>query len=95
VLAVRDVGLLGAADDVLLSFAAAQGRVLISSDYRDFTRLSLEWNQEGRGFPGIVLERRRGPGYGSGGIVARIEQHITPNPSRLQNSLTWLPLLQH
>ncbi len=83
--------MLGASDDVLLSFATEQERVFISSDYRDFIRLSVEWNQEGRYFPGIVLVEYGGTEYSPGEMVARIEQHITPDPARLQNSLTWLP----
>jgi predicted nuclease of predicted toxin-antitoxin system len=92
-LSVREAGLLGASDDLLLRFAAEQGRVFISSDYRDFARLSREWNQEARDFPGIVLVWRGESEYNPGEVVARVEQHITSDPTRLQNSLTWLPLL--
>lgn len=93
-LSVREAGLLGASDDRLLRFATEQGRVFISSNYRDFARLSRERNQAGRDFPGIVLVWRSGAEYSPGEIVARIEQHITPDPARLANSLTWLPPLQ-
>ena len=92
-LSVLDANLLGALDDTLLGFATEQGRVFISSNYRDFIRLPRVWNQEGRDFPGIVLVKHKGPEYDPGDIVARIEQHITTDPSRLQNSLTWLPPL--
>jgi len=93
-LSVREAGLLGASDDALLSIAVEQGRVFISSDYRDFARLCREWNEEGRDFPGIVLMDREGSENSPGEMVARIERHITSDPARLQNSLTWLPLLR-
>jgi predicted nuclease of predicted toxin-antitoxin system len=91
---VREAGLLGASDDTLLSFTTEQEQVFLSADYRDFIRLSIEWNQEGKLFPGIVLVRLPKSEYSLEDLVARIEQHITPDPARLQNSLTWLPPLQ-
>ena len=93
-LAVREAGLLGASDDLLLGFAAERRQVFVSSDYWDLIQLSREWNQEGRDFPGIVLVWRGESEYSPGALVARIEQHITPDPARLQNSLTWLPSLR-
>jgi predicted nuclease of predicted toxin-antitoxin system len=93
-LSAHEVGMLGVLDDALLGFAAEQGRVFISSDYGDFARLSIEWNEAGRDFPGIVLVKQVSAEISPGEIVARIEQHITPDPARLQNSLTWLPPLQ-
>jgi hypothetical protein len=92
---VREASLLGASDDALLSFAAEQGRMFISSNYGDFVQLSLEWNEGGRNFPGIVLVWRGESEYSPGEVAARIEQHVTPDPARLQNSLNWLPPLQH
>jgi hypothetical protein len=86
--------MLGASDDTLLRYAAEQGRVLLSADYRDFVRLSIEWNWQGKDFPGIVLVRLPRSEYSPGQFVASVEQHITPDIARLQNSLTWLPPLQ-
>ena len=86
--------MLGADDDVLLAFATEQGRVFLSADYSDFPRISIQWNHEGRDFPGIVLVKPAGARYSPGDVVARIERHITPDPVRLQNSLTWLPPLE-
>lgn len=92
-LSARDAGMLGEDDDVLLEFATRQGRVFLTAGYSDFARLSVGWNREGKDFPGIVLMRLPRADYSPGEYVAHIEQHITPEPSRLQNSLTWLPLL--
>ena len=86
--------MLGMLDEPLLAFAAEQGRMFISGDYRDFARLSIEWNEAGRSFPGIVLMKRGEGEKNPRQIVVRIEQHVTPDPARLQNSLTWLPPLQ-
>jgi predicted nuclease of predicted toxin-antitoxin system len=90
---VRDAGLLGQDDSLLLGYATGQGRVLLTADYGDFYRLSLEWNAVGREFPGIVLVRLPKSAYSISEMVARIEQHITADPDRLENSLTWLPPL--
>ena len=93
-LAAQEANLLGASDNTLLRIAVGQRRVFLTADYRDFVRLSLEWNEQGRDFPGIVLVTPTGARYMAGEIVARVEQHITADAARLQNSLTWLPALQ-
>lgn len=93
VLTVHGAGLLSAPDQEIFSLAATQERVLVSGDLRDYTRLVVEWNAAGRTFPGVVLVALKNPSS-SAALARRIEQHITPDPARLQNSLTWLPTLR-
>jgi len=93
VLTIPGARLLSAPDQEIFSLAAAQDRVLVTGDLRDFNRLVMEWNLEARSFPGVVLVALKNP-VSPTALTRRIEQHITPDPARLQNSLTWLPLLQ-
>jgi hypothetical protein len=93
-LSIHVADLLHADDEVIMEFAATQDRIILTNDLRDFPRLVREWNQTGRSFPGVVTFRREGPGYRPRNLITRIEQHITPDPARLQSSLTWLPPLQ-
>jgi predicted nuclease of predicted toxin-antitoxin system len=89
-LTAQEAGLQSTPDDVIMEWAMAQGRVILTEDRRDFPRLVIEWNALGKNFRGVVLLNR-----GSFGrvrdLVRSIEQHITPDLTRLQNSLTWLP----
>lgn len=92
VLTIQGAGLLSAPDREILSLAATQERVLVTGDLRDFNRLVMEWNIAARAFPGVVLVALKNP-VSPSALARRMEQHITPDPTRLRNSLTWLPLL--
>lgn len=48
-----------APDDVHLAFAAATGRVLVTSDRKDFLPLHWSWVTKGRPHAGIVIVRAR------------------------------------
>lgn len=76
-----------------MEWAMAQGRVIITEDRRDFPRLVGGWNALGKNFPGVVLFSRGSFGRVSD-LIRSIEQHVTPDPTRLANSLTWLPPLE-
>lgn len=89
-LTVGEARLLSAPDEEILLLAAIEGRVLVTGDLRDFARLVVEWGAARQDFPGVVLMALKNPSSPS--IVSlRIEQHITSDPARLRNSLTWLP----
>lgn len=45
----------GASDGEVLALAAAQGRVLVTDNIRDFVPLSNAWAAEGRLHPGMLL----------------------------------------
>ena len=91
-LSIVGAGLRSASDEAIMEWAAAQDRVILTEDRRDFPRLVRQWNALGRDFPGVVL-LSRGNFSRIDGLGRSIERHITADPERLQNSLTWLPPL--
>ena len=92
VLTVQAARLSFASDDELMRFAAAQKRITITGDIRDFTRLAIDWVAAGCTFPGIVLLALRASLLPAA-VARRIEEHVSGDPLRLANSLTWLPPL--
>ena len=50
---LQDVGLSGAADPVVLAWAAQEGRVLLTHDVSTITRYAYERVQEGQPMPGV------------------------------------------
>jgi predicted nuclease of predicted toxin-antitoxin system len=59
ILDVKEGGLRGAADSVLLELACEQGRVVVSHDRRTMTRQFYERLNAGTPSPGLFLIRRR------------------------------------
>lgn len=49
------VELRGLSDSLILEFAHAQGRVLVTDNIRDFVPLSNAWSAQGLTHPGIIL----------------------------------------
>lgn len=64
------------ADDEQLEFAAAQGRVLITSNMADFARLHGEWTNAGKHHVGIILVRQQR--WGPGELARRIIRLLMP-----------------
>lgn len=57
-LTARDAGNLGIDDESQLSFAAQQGRAILTHDTRDFLYLAATWAAAGRSHDGILLVRQ-------------------------------------
>ncbi len=55
VLHVLDVGLGRAPDSDVLAWAAAEGRIVVTRNYRDFARLIEAYNAQGWSFPGVLF----------------------------------------
>jgi predicted nuclease of predicted toxin-antitoxin system len=55
----RDVGLVRAIDEVQLTYATREGRILITHNRGDFQRLAAEWWTQGKDHAGIILAVRR------------------------------------
>lgn len=53
--AVQEVSKAGLTDEELLAYAAAQGRVVLMFNIKDFVRYAREWEQAGKTHPGIVV----------------------------------------
>jgi predicted nuclease of predicted toxin-antitoxin system len=87
---VQELGMRGKPDSNVLDYAAAQGRIVVTGDLREFPKLSEIWNKMGKAFPGIIL-LTSGNLNPPDAIARRLEDYIWPNPERLQNSLSWLP----
>jgi hypothetical protein len=65
-----DSGMNARDDESQLTFAASQGRVLVSYNARDFASLHLDWLEHGRSHSGIlILPQQR---YSTGEIVRRM-----------------------
>jgi len=54
-----DEALRGATDEDVLRFAAAEGRVLVTRNARDFAPLARDWADTGRRHAGVLLIRSR------------------------------------
>ncbi|MCC7366735.1 MAG: hypothetical protein IT303_20425 [Dehalococcoidia bacterium] len=67
-----DAGIEGAPDDVHLTFAAATGLVLVSSNIRDFPRIHAEWLGAGRSHSGIIIIVQQK--FGVGEQLRRLER---------------------
>jgi len=55
----HEEGALGIGDEEQLTRAAAQGRALVSYNYRHFIRLAREWSEQGREHAGIIISFRQ------------------------------------
>lgn len=55
---VQDVGLSGKSDPEVLAWALAENRILLTHDVRTIPPLALEWLNEGRSIPGILLSEQ-------------------------------------
>lgn len=58
---IQDVGLLGAADPVILAWAAEAGRILLTHDVKTMRRYAYERVAEGQRMPGVFAVRRSLP----------------------------------
>jgi hypothetical protein len=75
----RLAGIEGQSDETHLEFALATGRVLVSSNIRDFAVLSRDWLAAGRSHAGIILVKQREFGVGERvRRLARICNEKTP-----------------
>lgn len=52
------VGLQSASDEAVLSFAARDGRVVLTNNYRDFVLLVANWYAAGRAHAGVILTQQ-------------------------------------
>ena len=52
---VHEVGRRGVTDDLQLEYAAAEGRAIVTRNYDDFSRLTLEFQRLGRPHAGVVF----------------------------------------
>ena len=58
---VQDVGLAGAQDEIVLEWAAGDGRVLLTQDARTITKLAFDRVRAAKPMPGVIEIRRNVP----------------------------------
>ena len=86
VIHARDVGMSRATDDEHLERAAAEGRVVLTYDRRDFDLLAKAWAREKRQHAGIIVSIAP-PDLPYGAVLRRLLNLLD---SRLADQLTWL-----
>jgi predicted nuclease of predicted toxin-antitoxin system len=86
---VREVGMLGADDDVILSHAAAESRAIYTLNASDFYRLHTQWLQQGREHAGIIIVPRQR--YSIGEQIRRLFALINSRSAEnMRNQVTFL-----
>lgn len=88
-LRVRDVGLAGQEDPVILEWAAGQGRVLLTHDVQTIPAFAYERMIQGLPVPGILAIQQRAP---IGQVVSDLEIiALTVEPAELEGQVWFLP----
>lgn len=90
VIYASEVGNERATDEEHLRWAAADGRVLVTYDQRDFRVLAKEWAENGRDHAGIVTSHAP-PFFGYGTVLRRLLALLdTLSAEQLTNQVHWL-----
>ena len=85
-----DVGLAGASDVAVFDWAIAQGRVIVTRDYADFSRLAEVAQRHGRSFPGVLLISPALRHDDVGGIAAGIERFVRGAGVLVPGTVGWV-----
>jgi hypothetical protein len=93
--AVLELGMTGTADEVLLGFAAAQGRALLTNNVRDFATIAVLWAKGGQNHHGLLFSSDESPPRGRGTIGLYVEvlaalMDANPAEDALRNQVRWL-----
>jgi predicted nuclease of predicted toxin-antitoxin system len=89
-----DAGLAEASDVAAFDWAIAQGRVVVTRDYPDFSRLAEVAQREGRSFPGVLfLSRSLRPGD-VGASAAGIERFVRGAGALAPGSVGWVRAIE-
>ena len=85
-----DAGLAGAADVALFDWAIAEGRVLLTRDYADFSRLAKAAERAGRSFPGVLFFSRTLARAGVGAAAAAVARYVEAHQEVAPGTVAWL-----
>jgi hypothetical protein len=96
VVTVSERGLKGSDDEELLLLCAAEGRVLVTNNVRDFVPLARAWGASGREHAGLLftadasLPRHKG---GIGRLITALAAIVDAHPAEgeLADQIRWLP----
>lgn len=82
-----EAGNLGQSDEAQLTYAASQGRVLLTFDRADFLALAAQWAERGQTHAGLILSRQ-----GAASELLRPLLHLIALRGKddLHNHILWL-----
>jgi predicted nuclease of predicted toxin-antitoxin system len=90
VVRVQDAGLSGAEDEMVLDWAASQGRVLLTQDAKTMTKLAFDRVRAGKPMPGVIEIRRKVP------ITVAVEELLIiaecSQPGEWEGQVLYVPL---
>jgi predicted nuclease of predicted toxin-antitoxin system len=87
---VQEADLQGQEDDVLLAYAAREGRVMVSRDRRTMGHEASQRINRSEGMPGLILIR---PQVSLGDIIRALELVVVcSDESEMDNSILYIPL---
>jgi hypothetical protein len=90
VVRVQDAGLSGAEDEMVLDWAASQGRVLPPQDAKTMTKLAFDRVRAGKSMPGVIEIRRKVP------ITVAVEELLIiaecSQPGEWEGQVLYVPL---
>ena len=85
-----DAGLAEAPDIAVFDWAIAQGRVVVTHDYADFSRLAEVAQRQGRSFPGVLLLSRALRPGDVGASAAGIERFVRGASALALGTVGWV-----
>lgn len=88
-----DAGMAATPDDELLDYAAREGRIVVTRNYRDFAPLVEAYNRFGRGFPGVLFLAQSIPQRDAGAHVRALEAWMNaraPDTNPIADTFGWL-----
>ena len=85
-----DAGLAEAPDVAVFDWAIAQGRVVVTRDYADFSRLAEVAQRQGRSFPGVLLLSRALRPGDVGASAAGIERFVRGASALAPGTVGWV-----
>ncbi len=92
---VLDLGMMSAADSVIMALAIREGRILITRDYSDFGAQVVHQVMRDREFPGVLLISPSIPEGDVGALLHAVEdwiRHCESTGHSIRNSAGWLTL---
>ena len=89
----KSCGQAGKRDDEQLRFAAAEGRILVTLNRRDFRRWSRRFQEAGEAHAGVLLVKENFPPWEFGAVVAALAAFAREHPDGM-TPYTWQTLLR-
>jgi predicted nuclease of predicted toxin-antitoxin system len=86
-----DIALEGLSDPEVLELAAAEGRVLVTANIRDFEPLLREWTGEGRSHAGVILVPPSVRNEAFGNLISGVKNTLADmSQEQWANRVEWL-----